>query len=233
MPARCVLHGMHGLGKTQLALRFANLSFIQQRYSIIFWISATTVEKLNQGFAKILHLVDHPHQSHPEHNARLTAARRWLEDSGSISWLLILDNVDSSTLSFIREHLPRKNKRGNILFTTRTDAVAATLACSAGQQHEIIELGLPDLRDAVDMLVKESSMDTVGGTSSIMNKAEDVVKRVGCLPFAVSHAAAYMKQCRRNVDDMLLLLESKHKMQVRQGLAPLYPFSSSVLCQDA
>jgi hypothetical protein len=94
MPARCVVHGMHGLGKTQLALQFANLSFIQQRYSIIFWISATTVEKLNQGFAKILHLVDHPHQFHPDHDARLTAARRWLEESGLVSWVLVVDNVN-------------------------------------------------------------------------------------------------------------------------------------------
>jgi hypothetical protein len=49
MQARCVIHGMHG---TQLAPQSAKLPFIQQRYSIVFWISATTIEKLNQGFVK-------------------------------------------------------------------------------------------------------------------------------------------------------------------------------------
>jgi hypothetical protein len=132
---------------------------------------------VNQGFPKILHLVDHPHQFHLDQDARLTAARRWLEESGSVSWLLVVRNVNPSTLNFIQEHLPRKNKRGSILFTitTWTDAVAAVLAYSAGEQHKIVEPGLPEVQDAVDMLLKESNMDAV--------------KRVGCLPLALSHAA--------------------------------------------
>jgi GTPase SAR1 family protein len=58
-PARCVIYGMHGIGKTQLVLRFANDSFDQERYSHVFWMSATTVEKLSQGFADLLTLVTH------------------------------------------------------------------------------------------------------------------------------------------------------------------------------
>jgi hypothetical protein len=224
-PARCVIHGMHGLGKTQLALQFAKTSFIQQRYTIIFWIAATTIEKLNHGFVKILQLVGHPHQSHSENNARLTAARRWLEETGPVKWLLVLDNVDRSTLRFIREHLPRKNKQGNILFTTRTDHVAAALACSAGRRQEIIELGLLDLQDAVYLLLTESETEGVENDVSDASKAEDVVKYVGRLPLAVSHAAAYMKQSQRHMDDMLLLLESKNKIHVRLDVMPcLYRF---------
>jgi hypothetical protein len=128
---------MHGIGKTQLALQFARLSFEQQRYSHIFWFSATTVEKLQDGFTILLNLV---HRSHPEQGARLTAARRWLEDSGFVNWLIMLDNVDPSTLSFLREHPPRRNRQGNILFTTRTSSVAQALAYTAGQQHETLDL---------------------------------------------------------------------------------------------
>jgi hypothetical protein len=85
-------------------------------------------------------LVHHPDRSHPEQGARLTAARRWLEDSGFVNWLIMLDNVDPSTLSFLREHLPRRNRQGNILFTTRTSTVAQALAYTAGQQHETLDL---------------------------------------------------------------------------------------------
>jgi tetratricopeptide (TPR) repeat protein len=214
MPARCAIHGMYGVGKTQLALQFAKLSFIQQRHNIIFWISATTIEKLNHGFVHILHLVDHAYQFHTDDNIRLTAARRWLEETSLVKWLLVLDNVNPSTLSFIREHLPHKNKHGSILFTTRTDHVAAALACSAGRQ-EIIELELFDLPDAVNLFLTESYWDAIESDPSDASKAEEVVKHLGRLPLAVSHAAAYMKQSRRHMDDMLLLLESNHKIQVR------------------
>jgi hypothetical protein len=132
-PTRCIVHGMHGIGKTQLALQFAKQSFDQQRFSHIFWISATTVEKLSDGFADLLMLVGHPDRFRlADQIAKLKAARRWLENSGSINWLLVLDNVDPTTLSFLQENLPRRNRQGSILFTTRTDVVAAALARIAG-----------------------------------------------------------------------------------------------------
>jgi hypothetical protein len=221
MPARCVIYGMHGLGKTQLSLQYAKLTFIQE-YSMIFWISGTTIQKLNDGFAKVLNLVGHPDRWHPEQGARLTAARRWLEDSGSVRWLLVLDDVNRDTLSFIRDHLPRTNPRGNILFTTRTDDVAMTLACSAGQQHEIIELRLPSAQDGVDLLLKESNVDHTPSTTS---KAEMVVQCVGYLPFAVSHAAAFIKQSKKSLDDVLLLLHSNHKTMVCFDVPSLSIFS--------
>jgi hypothetical protein len=233
MPARCVIYGMHGLGKTQLSLQFASTSFIQQRYSLIFWISATTIEKMNYGFTKLLNLVGHPDRSHTDQGTRLTAARRWLEDSGSIKWLLVLDNVDRDSISFIRQHLPRTNPRGNILFTTRTDAVAAALACSGGQQHETIELGLPNVQDAVNLLLKESNADAVAWTPSMTSKAKEVVKRVGRLPFAVSQTAAFMKQSQRRLDDILQLFHSKHQIQVCFDGVPLLHFFILVHLEDA
>jgi NB-ARC domain len=209
IPTRCIIHGMHGLGKSQLALQFAKLSFQQHGYSLIFWMSATTVEKLNQGYIHLLNLVGHPDRLHPEQSARLTAARRWLEEFGSVSWLLVLDNVDPSTLGFIRQNLPRKNQKGNILFTTRTAAVATALARSAGQQHEAIELGIPDVEDAAHLFLTEGGMDVTSTTALTMSKAEKVVKRVGCLPLAVSHAASFMKESHKTLGEIIDLFDSE------------------------
>jgi tetratricopeptide (TPR) repeat protein len=214
IPTRCVVYGMHGIGKTQLALQFARLSFEQQRYSHIFWFSATTVEKLQDGFTKLLHLVHHPDRSHLEQGARLTAARRWLEDSGFVNWLIVLDNVDPSTLSFLREHLPRRNRQGNILFTTRTSSVAQALAYTAGQQHEPLDLRLPSVEDAIMLLFAESRTDAIGVTTVTLSKAREVVNYVGRLPLAVSHTASFMKETQETLDDILLLLHSEHRTQV-------------------
>src|ERR1700691_3792697 len=41
-PTRCAVHGMLGLGKTQLALKYAVTSYQRRRYSLVFWISGAT-----------------------------------------------------------------------------------------------------------------------------------------------------------------------------------------------
>jgi tetratricopeptide (TPR) repeat protein len=214
-PTRCVIHGMHGLGKTQLALQFANSAYENGRYSLIFWISAATTEKLNNGFVKILDLIRHPARLYlADQSSRLTEARRWLEDSDS-NWLLVLDNVDANTLDFIRENLPHRNRRGNIFFTTRTADVASTLSNAAGKKHQVLELELPDAQDAIDLLLRECGIDTVGANWLTTSKANEVVKCVGRLPLAISQAASFMRQCHKELDYMLLLLQSEQKMQVR------------------
>jgi NB-ARC domain len=216
LPTRCVIHGMHGLGKTQLALQYARSSYDHGRYSLIFWISGATTEKLNTGFVKILDLIRHPARLYlADQNSKLTEARRWLEDSDSINWLLVLDNVDVSTLGFIRENLPRRNRRGNILFTTRTVDVASALSHAAGKQHEVLELELPDAHDAVGLLLKEGGIDEDSATRMTTINANEVVKCVGWLPLAISQTASFMRQCHKELDHMLLLLQSEQKIQVR------------------
>jgi hypothetical protein len=215
VPTRCVIFGMHGIGKTQLALRFASESFDQHRYSHIFWMSATTVEKLNQGFTDLLTLVAHPDRSNlGDQRARLKAARRWLEDAISINWLLVLDNVDPTVLGFLQEHLPRKNQHGKILLTTRTTDVATVLVRTAGKQHHALELGLPEVEDATSLLLTESNTDIAGITALTKRKAEDVVKFVGRLPLAIAHAASFMKQANKSFEDILLMFHNGHQTQV-------------------
>jgi hypothetical protein len=213
-PLRCCVHGMHGLGKSQLVLRYAEISYNQHRYCLIFWISGATIEKLNQGFANILNLVGHPDRDHPNQSTRLMAARHWLEQSDSANWLLVLDNVNREAVGFLREHLPRRNPKGNILFTTRTGPVAEALINAAGQHHQNFELRAPDLKDAVDMLLKEVGACHMNSMPTPPSGAEDVVRSLGCLPLAIAHAASFIKQFHKNFDELLDLYKSDHKYQV-------------------
>jgi hypothetical protein len=217
VPTRCVIHGMHGIGKTQLALRFAKTAFDRRRYSLVFWITATTVEKLHQGFAHLLDLVDHPYSALPQQSARLTAARRRLEESGSVEWLVVIDDVDRETLGFLREHLPRKNSRGGILVTTRTEGIAKAVASVGGQQHTVFDLQLPNAKDAARLLLGHLATDGIDAfpaTPSTASKAEEVVGCVGFLPLAVAQAASFMAETHRSLDDLLDLYQSEHKIDV-------------------
>jgi hypothetical protein len=215
-PTRCVIYGMHGLGKSQLALQLAKASFDQRRYSNIFWISASTVEKLNQGFARLLNLIGHPDHAHPQQSARLAAARQWLEEPGVAEWLLVLDNVHRDTLNFLQEHLPRKNRRGNVLFTTRTESVAFSLAHAEGQRHEVVRLRAPGVQPAAKLLLRVAGLpeNAIGGTPLVLSRPEKVVKSVACLPLVVSHAASFIRQSHKTLDDLLELYQNDRKIEV-------------------
>jgi NB-ARC domain len=220
VPTRCAIHGMPGLGKTQLALQFAKSSFDKRRYSLVFWISATNLEKLNQGFTDLLNLVNHPNRFLPDQRARLTAARRWLEDSGSVHWLMVLDNVDFDTLGFLRDHLPRTNKRGSILCTTRTERVARAVASAAGQQHTVYELRLPEVRVAAELLLAHLPINEPYASISPPSaaKAEEIVRCVGCLPLAIIQAASFVTESRNTLDDLLNVYRSEQMTDVSHSL---------------
>ena len=211
VPLRCVLFGNQGVGKSQLTYEWARSTFARGENAYIMWISATTVEKLYQGFCRLLHFVNHPDRSHPEQSVRLAAARRWFEEVDSGNWLLVLDNVFPETLDFLRQHLPRQNGRGSILFTTRTEHVANALASAAGERHEVAEVPLLSVNDGVELFLGHFADTEIDAPSATV---EEIVKSVGCLPLAISHAAAYMKQTRSTVDDMLKLYKSEHKIDV-------------------
>ena len=221
-PTRCAIYGMQGIGKTQLGLQYAKLSYDQQRYSVIFWISGTTVGKLNQGLADVLTLIEHPDRDHQDQSTRLMAVRRWLEGS-DIKWLLILDNVAQEAVSFLREHLPRRGSNGNILLTARARSVAETVASVAGQQHPFFELRALGLEDAATLLLREAGIHTSNPVSPSVSAAEDLVNCLGSLPLAISHAASFVKQSGKNLADVLDIYRSKNKYDVSSNCNLLIP----------
>jgi hypothetical protein len=216
VPARCAVHGMPGLGKTKLILRFAQIAFARLLYSHIFWMSAATPDKLMKGMTKILDLVGHAERTRSEQDAKLTAARLWLEDSqriGGVRWLLIFDNVDRSALEFLHEHLPRRNAKGNILFTTRSSDVAHALVRIAGGYHSMLDLRVPDLAEATHLLFSSAEIDASTVTPMQRIQAEQLVRNLGCLPLAVVQAASYMRQTDLTLDNMLHI-SKRHKIEV-------------------
>ena len=220
VPTRCALHGMHGVGKSQIFYALAKDLYNKGRYTNIFWMQATTIEKLHQGFSRLLKLVGHPERSSIDDETRLMAARRWLEDFSSGRWLLVIDNVARETVDFLREHLPRKNGRGSIMFTTRTEDVAKTLTDVAGKRHGIVELRIPAVEDAAKMFLKHLHDPEILADAS---KIEEIVKRIGCLPLAVAQVASYMTGTGSSLDDMLALFNSERKIDVSLDSTNLIP----------
>ncbi|KAF7968775.1 hypothetical protein HWV62_29350 [Athelia sp. TMB] len=202
-PAIFVIYGSPGRGKSQLALRYADLSFSSRRYSHVFWASATNVEKASQGLANILDLVDHKDRLHPEQSARLTAARLWLENAdrfGCPSWLLAMDNATWDTVEFLLKHLPLQNGQGTILVTTRTLDIAESITNAVKQNNSFLELLPLSVQQSVELLLGRAGLDEDSGVDR--RDAETLVKRFGCLPLAVEQAGAYIKQKHVHVNEV-------------------------------
>ncbi|KZP07344.1 hypothetical protein FIBSPDRAFT_939557, partial [Athelia psychrophila] len=193
-PSRYAVWGMPGLGKSQLALSYANASFKAGRHTHVIWIPATTLEKVNQGLAKVLDLTEHADRGNPDHGARLTATRLCLERSGHyLKWLIILDDATIATLQFLREHLPRQNGHGSILITTRTLDVAEALTSVAGLQYPVHGLQALSIGQSAELLLKRAGIHS--SIAADLDNALKLVKRIGCLPLAVEQAGSYMKRC--------------------------------------
>ena len=202
---------MHGVGKSQVSNALAKELYNNGRYTNVFWMQATTIEKLRQGFSRLLKLVSHPACSSTDDETRLMAVRRWLEDFNSGRWLLVVDNVARETVDFLREHLPRKNGRGNVLFSTRTEDVAKALTHVAGERHGVVELRIPNVEDAAKLFLKHLGDHETAANDS---KIQEVVKGIGRLPLAIAQAASYMIETGSSLDDMLLLFSSERKIDV-------------------
>jgi ATP/maltotriose-dependent transcriptional regulator MalT len=126
-----VIHGLGGIGKTQLALEFARRH--KDDYSAVFWLNGSDSKSLERSLAvaagRILfnYSGDEPSTNAIEENAEDLAktALRWLSRSGNYNWLLIYDDCDNLesksgeyTLDYLKSQFPEAD-HGCILVTTR------------------------------------------------------------------------------------------------------------------
>jgi len=114
---RQVLCGLGGVGKTRLAVEYANK--FKSEYTALLFVVADAPENLHRNLASltgpmILNLPDV--QQGPEED-RIAAALRWLADHPC--WCMILDNVDSREAQRAVTNLLPRLSGGHVLITSR------------------------------------------------------------------------------------------------------------------
>jgi hypothetical protein len=132
-----VLHGLGGIGKTQLAVEYVRRH--KEKYTAIFWLNANDKDSLQLSFRGIAQQILQCHPStrvlssldlEGDLNQVASAVKAWLDLQGNTRWLLIYDNYDNPQLSKnsdrstidIRQHLPEID-HGSIIITTRSARV--------------------------------------------------------------------------------------------------------------
>jgi hypothetical protein len=132
-----VLHGLGGIGKTQLTVAYAKR--YKDSYSAVFWLNIKDKDSLKQSFAKVAKQIlrQHPLASHLSSvdvkenlDKVIDAIKAWLSLPNNTWWLIIynnydnpklLDNADPAAVD-IRKFLP-KSYQGSVIITTRSSQV--------------------------------------------------------------------------------------------------------------
>lgn len=131
-----VLHGLGGIGKTQLAVEFTRK--YHNSYSAVFWLDGSTKEQLVQSFANLVRRLPQDQlskesQAYSESGAAkvdsvVKDVLRWLSRPLNNNWLLVFDNVDRDfsdsseepQASNVKEYFPTAHQ-GSILVTSRLE----------------------------------------------------------------------------------------------------------------
>jgi hypothetical protein len=112
-----VLGGMGGIGKTQIAIRYAKQYRIP--YSSVFWMNATSESALKTSLRRLAPQILHGETANQLDDDQLwPQISLWLSKLENSRWLLIFDNYDDPNQYQIEQYYPFV-AHGSIIITTR------------------------------------------------------------------------------------------------------------------
>jgi hypothetical protein len=184
------VHGMGGVGKTQLATECAHVHATD--YDLVWWVAAEEPASIPDQFAALAARLGLDPVADPEALQALVCDRL----RSVLGWLLIFDNADRA--QDIGPWLPTgpmpPGIPGHVIVTTRRGGFAAM-----GPVLDLDVIGLPD---AVRML--RARVPGLG-----QQTGEQIAEELGRLPLALEQAAAWLDRSQMPGQEYLELLRSR------------------------
>ncbi|KAF4772413.1 hypothetical protein HAV15_002034 [Penicillium sp. str.  len=219
-----VLHGLGGIGKTQLAVRFAR--DYQNDFTAIFWLSGKDRESLVQSLSVALGQLTGQTSSNKasigtdvEQQARHML--QWLAMDGNSRWLIIFDNIDHDT-SFhnaesddynIEKFFPNAD-HGSIQITSRLQGLS-----DLGEFFPVQRL---DPESSIELLLQSSGLLAMNTTRNFDSNLDtlSLANRLDGLPLAIVIAGAFMRETGTSITEYLQYYQkswSKLQLQSNPG----------------
>ena len=179
-----VLSGGGGVGKSQLAASYADQA-VRDRTDLVVWVAATAPGDVLVAYAQAAGRVQAPGVTGVpgEVEADARAFLDWVAATDR-SWLVVLDDIADPAAVSVWWPVSHTGT-GWVLATTRR----RNLVLSGGGRR-VVDVDVYEQEEAVTYL-----RDRLAGSGKphlFDERAGDLARAVGCLPLALSHAAAYM-----------------------------------------
>ncbi|TLS40346.1 tetratricopeptide repeat protein [Streptomyces montanus] len=195
------IHGMGGVGKTQLAIEYAYRH--QSEYDIVWWIPAERPGQIGQALVELAGRLGL--ETSTEANIAGPAVREALREGRPFSrWLLIFDNADNPEQ--VRHYFPTGGN-GTILVTSRNR-----------------RWGLVGGSLEVDVFTREESKELLrrSGPPLQDDEADQLAEALGDLPLALEQAAAWRAETGMPASEYLRLFENKRTELLEVAPPPDY-----------
>lgn len=203
------LHGMGGVGKTQLAAEYAHR--FSGGYDLVWWITAENASLVGEQFAE---MADAMGCARP--GAGLAAMRRAVLTMlrQQDRWLLVFDNAEDP--GELAQWLP--GGHGHVLITSRVTRWAG--------------IAVPV---EVDVLARAESMAILLNQAAWLSAtdAQKVARALGDLPLAIAQAAGFMADTGISAAEYLELLAVRAAEILDQGRPVHHPQSLTAVTQVA
>ncbi|KAF4942093.1 hypothetical protein CGCF245_v000984 [Colletotrichum fructicola] len=208
--SRVALHGLGGVGKTQIALAYCY--WFKERFqdASVFWIHASNVERFQKAFSDIARECEVPGHSKEEVDI-LLLVKKWLENKQRGRWLLVIDNADDTEVFFPVKPIVEADCRatsighsipecshGSVLITTRNKQAGLKLGLGK-PPIEVEKMTESETTQLLRTLLEDESV-TPAEASLLSSRLEN-------LPLALAQATSFILENSISIKEYVGLLD--------------------------
>ena len=201
------IHGLGGVGKTQLALNYANISL--EPFDVILWVPAETQIKMTRAFSSFAKKLNLRKEDESDDDAQAAQKVKDWFNALKVNFLIVFDNADS--IDLLLQMWP-SNSKGSILITTRSSSVAWKRAAN------VIHLQSFERNQGLRTLTTLTGITP--SNDQEREAAETIVNQLGGLPLAIVQISDFIRDRQYSFSEFLSLYRSSAKRIIAKGEAP-------------